>query len=696
MIVFATGWQYKIEWLKYTTVKIIGWVKLWVNKIIMSLENNNWDIIWDHSHDFPNWITDLNIEEFSESITNISLDPVTHIAWDYKFKFEFYNAILSADWTSFEYQLLWEEKIDLTIIPTNDIMFENDAGVIDYSTNSSVFPLANWEQYANICYKVTDNFWNQIDHDYQSINWIKFNWSNSTYNPKEDSEATLLSYWIYNNQKNNNWGEAININDSASEWYVEFKNSEVCFNVKSRAPWKNKLIFKIKVPKHNRDYDITPVESTDNLSDYIYQYNNTNKKYKSTNTEIQFDKPFIWDLDIFNDDYFKVWTEQTIKMKIEKDPACSECSDNYEINSFSGTFDSTDTTEYKIIRINNERELNWNVVASGNPYINSSSQPKLDFVLNYIWNTSIDQTYWVISEPYIINEVDGEEVQYRLSMNKTWWGTDPLISLAEKFYWIKVIWLLQWQWKQTISWQDENISSLDKIKYRRSIKENAQEYIKVLNSGDILNKVKFIDWDVDWDFIINWNWTPWDWDNSDYETLIIKNGNLIISWTWEVIRDNLWIIVLKDDLWDKDKGNLYITPNVTDIKAMIYLDWWLISVPNETSTYLKDSPERTRELQKQLRLKWSLFSRNTIWWSIWNGTNFKLPWGETTTDFDEAVKYDLNYVRRGIDWWDLNNSWEIPDLWEFDNVGFILKYNSENQYNPPKLFNIINFNYFSY
>ncbi len=306
----------------------------------------------------------------------------------------------------------------------------------------------------------------------------------------------------------------------------------------------------------------------------------------------------------------------------------------------------------------------------------------LDFVLNYVWNDTIDNNYSVLSFPYISHYVNWIRVKYRLTLDKTWWNRDSLEMSEDKFYWIKVFWLLQWQWKQEISGQASNFAHFDKSIYRRDIKKEAYKYIKTMSPWDTINWVHY----VEWDFEINWNWVDWNW-NQAYETLIIKNGNLTISWSWKVITNNLGIIVIKDDLADKNLANLYITPNITYLKSIIYLDWSIISVDNAWNKYLDDSPERTKQLQKQLILEWSLFSRNTIWWSIWDWTNFILPWWKITNNFDEAVRYDLNYIRRGVIWCDVNNNW-VVDSWENCEEGFIIKYNNENQLNPLKGFNI--------
>jgi hypothetical protein len=84
-------------------------------------------------------------------------------------------------------------------------------------------------------------------------------------------------------------------------------------------------------------------------------------------------------------------------------------------------------------------------------------------------------------------------------------------------------------------------------------------------------------------------------------------------------------------------------------------------------------------LTTRLTINWSLFTRNTIWWSItWTSGKILLPgWQEARTDEDKnlALYYDLNNVRL---WW--NKSCDA------DDYTILIKYNSMIQTNPPKGF----------
>jgi len=103
---------------------------------------------------------------------------------------------------------------------------------------------------------------------------------------------------------------------------------------------------------------------------------------------------------------------------------------------------------------------------------------------------------------------------------------------------------------------------------------------------------------------------------------------------------------------------------------------------------LLDNPvTRTEKLGKQLILKWSLFTRNTIWGSLMIWGTYQLPWNEKTNNYELAVVYDLNNIRLWNYWCEKIIDWEWNETEECINENnFIIKYDPLVQNNPPKLF----------
>jgi hypothetical protein len=79
-------------------------------------------------------------------------------------------------------------------------------------------------------------------------------------------------------------------------------------------------------------------------------------------------------------------------------------------------------------------------------------------------------------------------------------------------------------------------------------------------------------------------------------------------------------------------------------------------------------------LWAKLRMKWTLFTRNTIWGWILAGSDYLLPWGTSTLNRVLASTYDLNYIRRA------------QVCWEVDDYSFLIEYDPTIQTNPPKGF----------
>jgi hypothetical protein len=84
--------------------------------------------------------------------------------------------------------------------------------------------------------------------------------------------------------------------------------------------------------------------------------------------------------------------------------------------------------------------------------------------------------------------------------------------------------------------------------------------------------------------------------------------------------------------------------------------------------YTSDGQDNT------LDIRWSLFTRNTIWWAVkLDDDYYLLPWWVKTDDYELAKEYDLNYVRR-------------VSLCAEDDYAVKITYDSRIQTNPPKGF----------
>ena len=394
-----------------------------------------------------------------------------------------------------------------------------------------------------------------------------------------------------------------------------------------------------------------------------------------SNIWYNFKKPYIWELKASIDWWVHWDTKPSIWTKLRyKLSALSHSSlTNYSLELWVSNISHS----WANITLQNTKLMNyaWVLSRKFETRINSS-----------IYATELNKNPWLqVILPVISYTLGWETVRYYLSAYD--YGNDktPITLNWDKFLWVKIIWWLQWAWKYEFTGQNKNISNLYPSDLRTQIRKRAYDYISSMSGGTIINKVKYVNWNI----TLSWS--------QDYETLVVKNGNVTINWnlnTSGTSGKKLWIIVLKDNyntsIWYNWSWNVLVTPNVKKINAMIYADGWFMSADNDWKIYATDSTERTNDLQKQLIMNWVMFTRNTIWWAqfgwVKNGWTYILPGWTKTQSFDKAMVYDLNYIRRWNDWCDNNTipNW-CKDAWEYEEW-FIIKYDSRIQTDPPKLF----------
>lgn len=622
IVIYSTG-SLNISWLKYITVWKVGWINMWVNKINISIKEN--DItLWSIDNTITPTNTVGNFQDFSNLIFyDSSWKTISTISWNYQIVFSFFN----------DSQILWTYELPLSIIPNNN--FKSYWGPIIYWNDNDY---ANNSDSLKLCQKITDEYENEI------------NYSDSLNLP---SDNVNITDWIILDKVNNTWKALVKSD-------IIFNNSSICFNLKSLSPDKKKIKFTLKVPKNSEEIPLSQNWDFKNIE-------------IESSSDIEFRKPFIWELKA-SKDWWSTWndlpdTGTNIDYKLEvinKDSVLNNIPST--IANFKDYIKVTDNNTV----LQNLSDID--ALSTKNPKFNARINTSES--ASSLWVPWIKIENWWKSSVYISYNLWGKNIKYYLSASVDDYDNNNIIELKNEtennFIWVKVIWNIQWDWKSEFTWQEANFSDLSKSDLRQQIRSNAYRYISQMSSWDIVWWVKYIEWDIN----IFWN-------NLWYETLVVKDWNVIIN--WNLTQSKLWIIVLKDNYnVNSDystKWNIYIKPDVTKINAVIYADWWVISSNASWNAYTADSDSRTSDLQKQLTINWSLFTRNTIGWVILAWGKYILPWWSKITDFDKAMIYDLNYLRRWNDWCDTD--WDGNCI---TNDATILKYNPSVQNNPPKLF----------
>lgn len=518
-----------------------------------------------------------------------------------------------------------EDEIDIKTFKIDNL---NNPIVI----NNNVF--ANNEEEISIKINIswTTN-WNK------SVTWLNWNHSNIT-------NITDTS-WLKANRLDWGWDNALNFTNTSST--IIWNWSNFYFNI----TWIT---------------SVSPLESIWTLS-----FNLDGSTINIWNIPYKFKKPFTWKLEVSDDGYNwnakpKVWPIMKYKLTLNK------LVNLYNLNNLH------------LDDLLNKLSLSTNslLLQSKNLLISSLlSDPYFTIFearINNLNNLKLESNYliWFNSDnlPIISYNLNWKLVKYYLSKNESWNNNTEIKIDNGNFIWVNIFWVKQINSdsRTNITSQWNNFSNLSESKMRSEIKKSAYNYIKPMTNNQVVNKVKYINWE---DITISWNIT-------DYETLVVENWNIIINWDLWWNSKPLWIIVLKDNYKVQngysDKWNIYIKPNVRNVNAVIYADWWLISVDTSWNLYTSDSTTRTNELNNSLTIKWSMFTRNTVWWAILFNWSYLLPWWIETTDFDKAMIYDLNYLRT----WKVctTNDLVCPKYTSTFNI----YYDPKIQTNPPKLF----------
>lgn len=513
---------------------------------------------------------------------------------------------------------------------------------------------ANWQDYYTYTLILKDQFWNpiydreieSISHHCWNINWcdiIRSNmiWDNPTWNPTID----------------------INFDNSIKT----DENWKVTFTLKSIAPWTFSERFRVQLKDWDNEYN----QNWDLKNYDIWSFDNKNwfKNIFKWNLKTSIDNWISWEANPI------IGTDMLYRLNISRSYTSYtdfEISNNFK--DYILPYDLWNTS----VEIN-ESSINW--LNTMNPEFEARIYNHSDIQLwtpwiklaNNDWYSRLPISYkinWTEIRTYISGE-------YSHKINNS---TYPVQIFWEEwldwFLWVKVIWWLQWWGNSELTWQEANISDLSLADIRANIRTNAYSFINSANEWQISNEIVYFSWDKNISDI-NTSWVS---------SIIIKEWNLTID---RNIDNTIWIIVLSDwydvNKWQNQKWNIFINSDITYIDAILYADGWVIST-NNWNLYLNDSAQRTADLQNQLRIKGSLFTRNTIWWAEgWR----VLPWWSIANDEFTAITYDLNYIRRWNDWCETETRFNTDDEpYEVCKIreATIIEYNPRVVSNPPKLF----------
>lgn len=561
-----------------------------------------------------------------------------------------------------------------------------------------------------LTFSLRDEYLNKVVPVYQS-NWTTLIRS-----------ITLTSNYnnsLYLNQYNKTWAwvEVSGFDDSVYSnsliWNSQTKSTTV--NNKANNDWDYNLNFKVYSPTYN-----SSASNWQQFVDWNFRINNVTATLTdsyswvlpdTSNIDFQFKPLYTTDItwSIIANNKFIVGTTQTWTISVT-----SWWSKNVYLEFWY--YDSSSSPTHKV-----HPKLNLQFTNSSSTNYNDVKEWKQSSILSlsYFWNstsnlftkltqsgtldTAEQNTYLAT---HIQTTVLWKTVVYSSDifwMNRYAWA-NTWDNTSQR--WVKILWITHSQnqvdlvsWQSSSNWASSNdislLWNLEKSYLQRDVRENSYSLTKKVSTNNwnklITNLNQSSPWVRLWDVLYFWN-LEWEnvtinlsWTYSWVKTILVQWWNVYIKQNILAANkatDILWIIALKDDTtW---KGwNIYINPTVSEINAVLYADRAFASADDITILRSTDldraiSPDNgwTYEyLNRQLYIYWTVFSNNTIGWSV--QTPYLCPFYISNCTLDNAQKYDMNYLRRGYD-----NKRDSS----YENYPVIINYNSLIQLTPPPLF----------
>ncbi len=507
---------------------------------------------------------------------------------------------------------------------------------------------------------IKDIYWNQIIPAIAIKRTIDFKFD--VENKLRRNQYSNIWDWIYLSTPNDkNYTNKLTKNNNFDS--LKSSNGEYPFNFKIYSPTIHWNKFTINNVKVDINWNIW------NRQNLVLWWSNIKFNFKPL-----YNLNFSWN----QDKWLVEWANQSGSINVTKywsDNLVSKATKYIYLQKY---WEKKDEFDWKA-RINPvEKSILNSLNSFVNGFVNSTNYKiKSLFTLKSWSKWFIDDIKNVYLRSWIWYKIEWKSVLYRSS---SIWETNTQNNFGIKVYWNTNI--DKSKQRDLNNEQDnkdvKNIAwEITKSSLKKDIRKNAIEKIKNIKTDkdwiDLMNwRIKFYDYRNHTKKIKNFYWDLWD-----NKTIVILWANAYVKWNLNL----WWLIVLKDDKWNG--WNLYIDPNVEKIKSIIYTDksaisynsnWWEIS-PNNGWDYDR--------LKKQLYINGSLFSENTIWGSRLETPKcpFYLWYSNNSCSLDEAQKYDLNYLRRWIEWWDVQ-----IDSKTGKKYPVVIKYNPNIQISPPALF----------
>lgn len=596
--------------------------------------------VWDNYEN--RWINITANDRYGNPIFPVDWVRSTTAEWNIDNHASFLSSSNFSDWAVY-YSWDWNSPVSNQIWNTETITYNTFAW-----KNSNIYSVLIKSLVP------TRNAW----HPYNTNNYIKFASSNALIISNND----ICSWW-YNSWFRCSW-QNTNFTQWISDWVMDNKIDWTATALKDKefSFWPAIMI------SPSREWTV--------MSDNTWSELNLEIQNKSTHNNFNLDKIGL-DFIFGNNDaaFFADW----------------QITSN---NTSNPDFVWPSSTKVANIIVPSDNRLIFDIVP--NTPINLMPSSNINKKVLFKWNS-----YWIwfgktwfetyiphwISYNYIWN------LLYSTSYNA--WKIDIGASWESLWNKITVKWSIWDSWKNQIKnttewWSSISVdtSNLYKYTYKTNIKQNVFKLTNWLpkNNTNCNPEVYSLNWEIIYyDFTwksnstwIDWNkgcvvklsWASWLLWVNWMHTIIVNWWNLYIDTDMYYTNEStslLWMIVLRDNSNKINWWNIYINPSVTNIVWSAFAEWSLISWDWTKVFSMWNTNEW--ELTKQLLWYWSVYSANTIWWSLNPtksecifGTDYYMQNNNKNCSQEESSKYDYALLRRFtlIQWWSTCPWWEAP------------------------------------
>lgn len=717
-----------------------AWWEAPITSIKVFFENwNSTDSLLTSSHEYiPSW--------YNENIQNVDSDRLN---WARNYSLQVAKVCDEA------WNCIWSDLSSSNLKTFNYNIYSNTTNMWTKSVTTNQLDdwlVADWTN-KNLTISLSDIYWNQVVPAPAISRTIDFNFN---YNNS-----------LYLNQYNQSWNSAVYTDYCASILSTSWHEFSIWNTIKFcnwenwAGNWTYTYWFQIYTPTQNT---YNKAYWNFNMNSITYDvnwsiWNMSSQWINNSNFAFNFNPLYYTNFAWAQKSWFIEWVSQNWTLSITKNTSTATPSiwtylkfgwntRDYDI-LYSKTWNATTpilessvlSTNYwnsgwwlitKLVQTSSKANTSSDVYLSSHIWYTLNSK---DVVYNsdIIWkNNYFDSTYLTQEQAnqsqlkvYGLVWTTSSTKLNSFTSNQAWnvmeisWWFDKSVFKWELLAWItKLVNSIPWNTDDT--WNPNLITTLWTTIWKQAWK------IVWDNKNIILYKTNKLVSLYNWDYYSTPIWI------SDKKTIVIYGWDLYINRDMYYTNNSsiLWIIVMKDSSWKW--WNIYISPKVTNIVWSIFASKAVFSatVSNTSQTVdnlaiwnwitYYDWNADADVLKNQLYIYWNLFSANTLGWS--KSSPKKCPYYVTSCTADEAIKYDLNFLRRyylvsydtdnnwivdykcpyawwKVIWWALTCtswtlSWFDTSLTKlFTNTSssdaiypLVIKYNSTLQTNPPPLF----------